>query len=197
MGGAHGTGLSSRFDEALVYAAQAHRTQYRKAGKVPYVSHLLIVSGNVLEAGGSEDQAIAALLHDAAEDQGGEARLADIRSRFGSVVADIVAACSDSLVEGEKAPWLERKEHHIAQLRSAGAEVHLVIAADKLANARSMVADARARGAEAMEIFTGGAKGTLWYLDQMCSVLSAGPLGSTELVQELVRTKETLAALLG
>lgn len=197
MGGTAGTGLSERFDSALVYAAQAHRTQYRKAGKIPYVSHLLIVSGNVLEAGGSEDQAIAALLHDAAEDQGGEVRLSDIRSRFGDTVADIVGACSDSLVEGEKGPWLERKEHHIARLKEAGADVHLVIAADKLANARSMVADVRARGAEAMEIFTGGAKGTLWYLDQMCGVLTAGPLGSIELVQELVRTKETLAELLG
>src|SRR5882757_8751840 len=97
--------LSERFDDALVYASRLHRTQIRKGSGIPYVSHLLAVCALVIEHGGSEDQAIAALLHDAAEDQGGEATLSDIRARYGAAVADIVADCTDA--------WTEPKPHGV------------------------------------------------------------------------------------
>lgn len=189
-------GLSKAFDDALVYAADTHRDQMRKRGYIPYVSHLLIVCGSVLEAGGSETQAIAALLHDAAEDQGGHPRLDDIRVRFGEEVASLVEACSDSLVEGEKTKWLDRKEAHLERLAKEGADVHLVIAADKLANARSMLADVREQGVAAMEIFTGGVKGTLWYMTAMARILHDGPIGGSGLVDEFSRTLEELSELL-
>ncbi|MDU2923183.1 MAG: HD domain-containing protein, partial [Bradyrhizobium sp.] len=88
--------LSSLYDEALVYAADLHRSQVRKGSRVPYIAHLLSVSSRVLTAGGNEVQAIAGLLHDAAEDQGGQATLDEIRRRFGDGVAEIVADCTDS-----------------------------------------------------------------------------------------------------
>src|SRR3954468_2455677 len=99
---------SKRFEDALVYAAHVHADQFRKGTSIPYVTHLLAVAAIVGEHGGSEDQVIAALLHDAPEDQGGETRLADIRERFGATVADIVHACSDTF-ETPKPPWRERK----------------------------------------------------------------------------------------
>ena len=92
------TVLTDRFDRALLYATHVHGGQVRKETTIPYIAHLLAVAATVLEYGGSEDMAIAGLLHDAAEDQGGERRLADIRNRFGDRVADIVHACSDSVI---------------------------------------------------------------------------------------------------
>ena len=136
--------LSSRFDEALAYAGDVHRTQTRKSTDIPYVGHLLGVASIVIDHGGDEDEAIAALLHDAAEDQGGVARLDDIRRRFGDRVATIVAGCSDSLSEKpeEKAPWRERKVTYIRHLHdNDDASVSLVGAADKLHNLRSMASD--------------------------------------------------------
>jgi GTP pyrophosphokinase len=106
--------LTDRFDRALLYATHVHGGQVRKGTSTPYVAHLLAVSATVLEYGGDEDLAIAALLHDSVEDQGGQARLEDVRNRFGDRVARVVAACSDSLADtakGErKADWQERKE---------------------------------------------------------------------------------------
>jgi (p)ppGpp synthase/HD superfamily hydrolase len=93
-----GTALTDRFDRALLYATHVHGGQVRKETTIPYIAHLLAVAATVLEYGGSEDMAIAGLLHDAAEDQGGEPRLADIRNRFGDRVTDIVHACSDSVI---------------------------------------------------------------------------------------------------
>src|SRR5215468_3319350 len=101
--------LTSRFDRALVYARETHAEQMRKGTDIPYVSHLLAVASLVLEDGGDEDEAIAALLHDAVEDQGGDQRLNDVRSRFGDRVAAIVESCSDSS-EQPKPPWRTRKE---------------------------------------------------------------------------------------
>src|SRR5262245_5807386 len=110
--------LSQRFDEALVYAARVHAAQKRKGTEIPYLSHLLAVAALALEHGASEDEAIAALLHDAVEDQGGAARRADIRWRFGDAVAAIVDGCSDADVE-PKPPWRERKERYLAHLARA------------------------------------------------------------------------------
>src|SRR5580658_3136535 len=123
--------LSPDFAEALTFAAHLHGAQTRKGGDVPYVSHLLCVAGLVLEFGGSEDEAIAALLHDAVEDQGGQLTLERIRRRFGSTVADIVEACSDADVEPKPA-WRPRKEAYIAHVGSASDSARLVSAADKI-----------------------------------------------------------------
>ena len=136
--------LGRRTQEALAYALVVHGAQVRKALPVPYVSHLLAVASIVLEDGGDETQAVAALLHDAAEDQGGEARLADIRHRFGPDVATIVAALSDSLVAdpAQKAPWRARKDAYLRHLRLERDERILRVAlADKLHNARSIQTD--------------------------------------------------------
>src|SRR5438132_7024592 len=113
--------LSARFDEALHYASIIHAGQMRKGTKIPYLSHLLGVAAIAMEYGADEDEAIGALLHDAAEDGGGEATLAEIRARFGDAVGDIVLGCSDSLVEDpeDKLPWQERKENYLAHLENA------------------------------------------------------------------------------
>src|SRR3954471_23657647 len=114
------TTLTDRFDRALLYATHVHGGQVRKGTSTPYVAHLLAVAATVLEYGGDEDLAIAALLHDSVEDQGGQPRLLDIKERFGERVARIVEGCSDSLVDtakGEKkAPSRERKEAYIRHL---------------------------------------------------------------------------------
>ena len=118
--------LSPRFSEALSYVAALHAEQRRKVSGEPYLSHLLAVAAIVMEYGGNEDEAIAALLHDAVEDQGGVATLEEIRRRFGATVAEIVEGCSDA-AESPKPPWRQRKEAHIARLRDASASVRLVV----------------------------------------------------------------------
>src|SRR5262249_13573959 len=134
--------LGKRFERALVYATRAHATQFRKGTSRPYVSHLLGVASIVLTHGGNEDEAIAALLHDTVEDQGGQRRLRDIRRKFGSRVADIVEACSDTDVV-PKPPWLERKKAYLDHLRHANSSVRLISAADKLYNIQETIADYR------------------------------------------------------
>jgi (p)ppGpp synthase/HD superfamily hydrolase len=138
--------LTSRFHEAARYASELHARQARKGGQIPYVSHVFAVCGIVLEHGGTESEAIAALLHDGPEDQGGLATLAHIRSAFGDDVADIVEACSDSLVDtsqngARKEAWATRKARYVAHLKTANASTLLVSAADKLHNARSIESD--------------------------------------------------------
>ncbi|HEY2474833.1 MAG TPA: HD domain-containing protein [Candidatus Cybelea sp.] len=136
--------LSERFDDAVAYANCVHATQRRRGTEVPYLSHLLEVAGLVLEYGGNEEEAIAALLHDAPEDRGGLPRLEQIRQRYGDRVAEIVEGCSDSLVEDprNKEPWLQRKERYQQRLRVTNdASVLLVSVADKLHNARQTVSD--------------------------------------------------------
>ena len=130
--------LSRKFDEALAFAMDLHRKQVRKGTGVPYVSHLLSVAALVLEHGGTEEQAIAALLHDAVEDQGGKPTAIAIRARFGDTVADIVDGCTDTDV-WPKPPWRPRKEAYVARVRLEPAHVRLVSAADKLHNALSLI----------------------------------------------------------
>jgi (p)ppGpp synthase/HD superfamily hydrolase len=149
--------LTNRFTLAVDYAAIVHAGQVRKGTDIPYLSHLLAVAGLVLEHGGDEDLAIAGLLHDAAEDQGGRARLADIRMRFGERVAGIVAACSDSLSADadRKAPWVERKRDYLDHLRAAADSGYLLVScADKLHNARAIVQDLRTHGKRLWPRFT-------------------------------------------
>jgi len=158
--------LTARFEEALVYATQLHSKQIRKGSGVPYVSHLLGVCSLALEYGANENEAIAALLHDAVEDQGGLPRLEEIRAKFGDKVADIVLGCSDSDTE-PKPPWQQRKENYIAHLQKASPSVLLVSACDKLYNARSILADYRNIGDELWWRFKGGRQGSLWYYRQL------------------------------
>ena len=140
--------MTTRFESALVYACQVHHGQRRKGTGIPYLAHILGVTAIALEYGADEDQAIGALLHDAAEDGGGEARLAEIRARFGDAVGDIVLGCSDSLVEHpeDKLPWRDRKENYLAHIENASDSVSLVSAADKLHNVRAITRDLREHG---------------------------------------------------
>src|SRR5262245_5757106 len=163
------TVLTDRFDRALLYATHVHGGQVRKGSSTPYVAHLLAVAATVLEYGGDEDLAIAALLHDSVEDQGGEARLEDVRNRFGERVARIVEACSDSLAntaKGErKAHWQERKEAYIAHLRTADEDILRVSLADKVHNARAILRDLRKPqvGKTVWARFSVSKKQTQWY----------------------------------
>ena len=186
--------LSTRFDEALVYASQLHREQLRKGSPTPYVAHLLAVTALVLENGGDEDEAIAALLHDAMEDQGGRPTLEEIRRRFGARVAEIVEGCSDADTV-PKPPWRERKERYIAHLTEATSSMLLVTAADKLHNARSIVADLRRQGDAVWQLFKGGKEGTLWYYREVLVALrrrSAAP-ALVEQLAAVVAEMERLA----
>jgi (p)ppGpp synthase/HD superfamily hydrolase len=156
------TPLTPRFDAALVFASDLHRMQFRKTTKTPYVSHLLGVAAIVLENGGSEDEAIAALLHDAVEDQGGAATRAEILNRFGSCVAEIVDGCTEDRTN----PALtrqQRKQVHLESIRKASPSVALVYAADKLHNARTVLAGHRALGETVWQRFGAGREGTIWY----------------------------------
>jgi len=137
--------LTSRFENALVYAAQLHARQVRKRSNVPYIAHLLGVTSLVLEDGGQEDEAIAALLHDAVEDQGGIETLKEIQQKFGLEVADIVIGVTDAISD-PKPPWRERKEAYIASIRTASPAVLRVSLADKVYNARATLRDIRREG---------------------------------------------------
>lgn len=161
------------FESGLRLAYRVHRGQARKGTGIPYVAHILGVAAIALEYGATEAEAIGALLHDAAEDGGGEAMLAEIRAQFGDEVADIVLGCSDSLVEdpAAKRPWIERKEDYVAHLSGASASVCLVSAADKLHNVRAILRDYRAHGEAVWPRFTGGRDGTLWYYEAVADAL--------------------------
>jgi GTP pyrophosphokinase len=184
--------LSKRFDEALIYAADLHREQKRKATEVPYVAHLLAVASLALEHGASEDEAIAALLHDAIEDQGGAATREEIRRRFGDAVTAIVDGCTDAEVV-PKPPWRARKEAYVAHVRSAPPSVRLVSSADKLHNARSILADYRLLGDDVWKRFAGGRDGTLWYYRALVDAYRAG--GGTPILDELERVVGELEKL--
>ena len=184
--------LSSRFQDALVYGTQVHAGQVRKGTPVPYVSHILIVTGIVLENGGDEDEAIAALLHDAVEDQGGEARLVDIRTRFGDRVADIVRGCSDSTTR-PKPPWEDRKRRYLAHVPSASASERLVSAADKLANARAILADYRDMGDTVWARFNASRDQILWYYRELVKAFRQA--GGPPLVEELNRVVSAIEDL--
>ena len=186
--------LTQRFVEALGYAAKLHQYQRRKGKGQPYVGHLLGVAAIVIQHGGGEDQVIAALLHDAVEDQGGIPRLDEIREKFGGEVARIVDGCTDSYeAHGEKRSWTERKRAYIERVAREAADVRLVSAADKLANAREILSDYRAEGDKVFERFKGGKQGTLGYYRQLVEVFHRA--GSGALVDELDRVVSELESL--
>jgi len=184
--------LSARYEEAIIYAVRLHARQARKGSGVPYVSHLLAVSALVLEFGGDEDQAIAGLLHDAIEDQGGSGTREEIRKRFGERVTAIVDGCTDADTN-PKPPWKPRKEAYIAHLRKAPAEVRLVSAADKLHNVRTITADYRQLGENLWSRFRGGKEGTLWYYREL--VRTFWDLGPQAIADELAQAVEVLELL--
>jgi (p)ppGpp synthase/HD superfamily hydrolase len=188
--------LSEQFSEALVFATQLHQNQIRKGSGVPYVSHLLGVASLALEYGADEDEAIAALLHDAIEDQGGVETREEIRRRFGDRVTAIVEGCSDS--QGDpKPPWRERKEAYLKHLTSVDASVRLVCAADKLYNARSILKDYRLLGDEIWQRFHGKKEGTIWYYQSLVKVLKSADSSIliTQLIEEFSQVVKILETL--
>ncbi len=171
--------LGPRFNQALQFAAETHAAQLRKGTSVPYVSHLFSVTALVLEHGGGEDTAVAALLHDAVEDCGGMEMLKEIQTRFGSRVADIVDGCTDAYVK-PKPDWDVRKMKYLAHLDETTAEVLLVSLADKLHNARSILRDLRQAGNIIWDKFNGKKDGSLWYytalVDKFKKLIPTNPM---------------------
>ncbi|HEY0756551.1 MAG TPA: HD domain-containing protein [Ktedonobacteraceae bacterium] len=185
--------LSARFDEALVFASNLHVRQVRKGSNIPYLSHLLSVTALVLENDGDEDEAIAALLHDAVEDQGGDATRQAIRRRFGEKVVTIVNGCTDADTL-PKPPWHERKQRYIEHLASASPSILLVSAADKLHNARSLLRDYEVVGEQLWLRFRTGKEGVLWYYRSLIATYNT--YYPTPLTAELTRTFRELETLI-
>jgi (p)ppGpp synthase/HD superfamily hydrolase len=158
--------LSSRYEKALVYAFRLHQSQKRKGSGTPYFAHLIGVSSLVLEHGGSEDQAIAALLHDAVEDQGGKVVLCRIRESFGECVACIVGACSDSDTK-PKPPWIDRKKQYLEHLPKTPHEALLVSLADKCYNATTILWDLKDKNKDVWTRFNASPKEILWYYEEL------------------------------
>ena len=184
--------LTPRFEKALIYATRLHAKQKRKGTEIPYAAHLLSVAALVLEDGGNEDEAIAALLHDAVEDQGGKATREEIRRRFGDRVVHIVDGCTDTRGT-PKSPWRERKEQYIEHVRHAPPEVRRVSVADKLHNARAILTDFRRQGDAVWDRFYGGREGTLWYYRTLAQTFRETDSGF--LVEELNRVVSELERL--
>jgi (p)ppGpp synthase/HD superfamily hydrolase len=179
--------LSDRFDDALAFASRLHRLQLRKGSQVPYIGHLLAVCSLVIEHGGTEDQAIAALLHDAVEDQGGQRTLAEIKSRYGEVVAEIVSDCTDAWTD-PKPPWRARKEAFLAALPTKPARSLLVSLADKVHNADAVVRDYQLLGEALWNRFNGGRDGTIWNYRSLSAAFSkALPCPLSDRLFQLVR----------
>jgi (p)ppGpp synthase/HD superfamily hydrolase len=194
--------LSGRFTSALDYARVLH-IERRKGTEIPYMAHLLGVASLVMGEAGhvrfavTEEMVIAAVLHDAAEDHGGDARLKDIAHNFGAKVARMVEGLSDSLAEDadNKRPWLERKQAYVERLRGEKPDVQLISAADKLYNARAILADYRVIGAEIWRRFKRGRGDQIRYFDELLKVYKSA--GTNRIVGEFGRVVEELRTLTG
>lgn len=186
--------LSPRFRDALSYAAELHAAQRRKASGEPYIAHLLAVAALVLEHGGNEDEAIAALLHDAVEDQGGVATQDEIARRFGPTVVALVDGCTDTS-QCPKPPWQARKEAYLARIADAPAALRLIVAADKLHNVQSLLREFRRHGDTMWQLFNGGRDGTLWYYRSLVDALRKQ--SNDEIVVELATAVAELEAACG
>ena len=191
--------LSPRFALALQFANQIHATQVRKGLGAPYISHLMAVSALVLEYGGDEDQAIAALLHDAAEDCGGRPMLETVRVMFGEEVASIVECCTDTF-DSPKPAWRTRKEAYICRMRTEPARARLVVTADKLHNLSNTLRDIRTKGVglwriDAAGTPNGSAEKQLWYYRACRDALATG--WTHPLIREFSRAVDELERLLG
>ena len=189
--------MSPRFAEAFALAERLHKEQVRKKTQVPTISHLMAVTALVLENGGGEEEAIAALLHDAAEDCGGRPILEEIRRRFGDSVASIVEGCSDTL-ETPKPRWQPRKESYLEHLESAPAPTLLVSLADKVHNVRSLAFEYRRVGDRLWQRFTASREQTLWYYQSLLEIFRRRcPEQLEPLVDELARALDDLEAQIG
>ncbi len=193
---------SEKFEKAFLCAAEWHREQPRKGSSIPYVTHLMAVASTVGESGGTEDEVIAALLHDAIEDT--DATYETIKDRFDKDVADIVRDCSDTEVTPKPA-WEKRKKDYIAHVVGAPESVRLVSASDKLHNARAILADLRVIGDALWRRFNGGKEGTLWYYRSLVGAFNiAGYSAASErfdrskpIVEELDRVVTEIEGLTG
>ena len=185
---------SERLIEALGVAARLHAGQRRKGSEIPYLSHLLGTCAIALDYGANEDEAIAALLHDAIEDVQPTAKARAAVAEFGPEVLRIVEGCTDSDTH-PKPPWLERKRAYIAEVAGRDAAILLVSAADKLHNSRSIVSDLRRFGAGTWDRFTGGRDGSLWYYRELVDAYRANPAHQPDLIAELDRTVTEMEAL--
>ena len=189
--------LGKRFGDALQYAITAHDNHVRKGTEIPYISHLLGVASLVIEHHGSEDEAIAALLHDAVEDAGGLPRLKDIQEKFGNEVARIVEGCTDAYTD-PKPPWRPRKEAYINHLSDADESILLVAAADKLHNVRAILRDYREIGERLWTRFNATKEEELWYYRSLSDTFNARMGGRlVPLCTELDHTVSELEALAG
>jgi len=175
--------LGDSFVQAVAYAVELHRHQARKGTTIPYLTHLLAVCSLVLEDGGTEEEAIAALLHDGPEDQGGEPILAEIRAQFGDEVATIVEGLSDSMtpVGAKKEAWRLRKERYLRRLEDESESVLRVSLADKLHNARSIAVDRAVEGERVWDRFHAGEGDQAWYYRQLLDVFERRVPGSRNL----------------
>ena len=183
--------MTERFATAFAYANDLHRNQRRKGTGLPYVCHLMSVAALVMRSGGSEDECVAALLHDAVEDQGGEATAAEIQRRFGDEVARIVAGCSEQKSPG--LTWDERKRAAIGKVAGSDASVRLVMTADKLDNLQSILFDHAEIGGAIWERFNAGREDTRWYYRAMADALEEA--GGSPLMRDLRAAVERLEAL--
>jgi (p)ppGpp synthase/HD superfamily hydrolase len=186
--------LGPRLQRAFRYAAEKHEGQTRKQTAVPYLSHLMAVASLVLEAGGDEDMAIAALLHDVVEDCGGMPRLREVRKMFGARVAGIVEGCTDSFGD-PKPEWIERKKEYLREVTHADSETRLVSASDKLHNVRTILADHRQNGEAIWKRFSGKKDGTLWYYRALSDEYRRR--GANRITRELELAVEELERVVG
>jgi (p)ppGpp synthase/HD superfamily hydrolase len=182
--------LGDAFERAFLLASELHRTQSRKHGRIPYISHLMCVAGMVLEHGGDENQAIAALLHDGPEDQGGVATLERIEREFGADVAALVSACSEPLGL-TRAEWRPRKDGYLAHLAALDARALLIAGCDKVHNASNLLSLLETEGVEAFGRFNGGVQGTIWWYSTLADRL--GPRLPRPLGRELKRLASGIA----
>lgn len=192
-----GKPYGKRYPRALKDSARWHKRQTRKGTAIPYIAHPLLVSSLVWSHGGDEDIAIAALLHDVVEDQGGSEALELIRKRYGERVARIVADCSDTTSPDGKPPWIERKRAHIEHLSRVGPDTLLVVAADKTDNLESILADFIALGDELWGRFNAGGEAQVWYHREINLILANGLGVEHPLVARHRRALGQLAARLG
>ena len=186
--------LTNRLSQALALAIEAHDGQLRKETTIPYIAHPMAVASIALEYGADEDQAMAALLHDAVED-GGAKYAKIIRSKFGDRVADIVNGCTDGVPDnnGIKPPWKQRKESYIAHLKSASDDVLLVSGSDKLHNARAIVSDLQNIGNRVFDRFSSSKEQTLWYYQSLADIFKTRNTPTAKALSETVAQMHALS----
>lgn len=184
----------SKLASALDLAIQAHQGQVRKSTTITYISHPMAVASITLEFGATEDQAIAALLHDAIED-GGIQYANIIKAQFGDHVHNLVQGCTDGTPDasGKKAPWLERKTAYLHHREAASDEVLLVSCSDKLHNARAIVSDLINEGPSMFNRFSSTTEQTLWYYRQLAMIFNNRKTPPAKALEAAVSQMEALS----